>query len=340
MIMSDVKLLNMYRIMKIIRYFEETILDLYQRNIVRGAAHLSIGQEAIAAGVCEVLNNEDHILTTHRGHGHCLAKGADPKYMFAELLGRYEGYCKGKGGSMHISDYSSGILCANGIVGGGLPISVGAGLAKKLNQKDSIIVCFFGDGAVGQGAFHESLNLSSIWQLPILFVCENNNFAISTKSSDSIAIPKISELASVYGMKAKTINGNELVEVFQTTNEMKSYILEEGGPAFIQADTYRLAGHYIGDSESYRNKSDTKIEWENEPILLFEKWIKNNKPGLINKLPKIDAESKKTIEDASKFGVECSPPPLETVYEDVFNKTGFAWERREVNEKNFSAQSN
>lgn len=333
-------LLSMYRKMKIIRYFEETILGLYQRNFVRGAAHLSIGQEAIAAGVCEGLSTEDHILTTHRGHGHCLAKGADPKYMFAELLGKAEGYCKGKGGSMHISDFDSGILCANGIVGGSLPIAVGAGLAKKLYKGQSIVVSFFGDGAVGQGAFHESLNLASVWKLPIMYVCENNCYAISTHMEKSLAPRSISALASAYDMEAVTIDGNSLIEVYQTAVEMKNRILQKGGPVFIQANTYRLSGHYIGDSETYRQKAEIKEQWAIEPIIIFENWVKANRPELLEALPAIDREVKETILAAAEYAVQCRAPSLETALEDVFNRNGPAWERSSVCESDFCTASN
>ncbi len=333
-------LLNMYRKMKTIRYFEETIQDLYQRNIVRGAAHLSIGQEAIAAGVCEILAKEDHILTTHRGHGHCLAKGADPKYMFAELLGKEEGYCKGKGGSMHISDYSSGILCANGIVGASLPIAVGAGLARKIDKAKSIIVSFFGDGAVGQGAFHESLNLATVWKLPILYVCENNCYAISTHVSKTIAPSHISTLAGAYGMQTSIVDGNNVIEVYQAAKVAKASIQEKGGPYFIQADTFRLSGHYIGDDENYRDRTDTKKHWETEPIVNFENWIKTNRPEILGNLKDIDQEIKELIKGAAEYATRCSAPQLEIALQDVFDTTGQAWVRREVRENHYSTAGN
>jgi TPP-dependent pyruvate/acetoin dehydrogenase alpha subunit len=329
----------MYRTMKKIRYFEEKIYDLYQRNIVRGAAHLSVGQEAIAAGVCEVLSPEDHVLSTHRGHGHCLAKGADPTRMFAELLGKADGYCKGKGGSMHISDFASGILCANGIVGGGLPIAVGAGLAKSLKRTPSIIVCFFGDGAVGQGVFHESLNLAQVWQLPILYVCENNGFAISTPAKRTIATQNISELAAAYGMPAVTIDGNDMIEVYQTARTSKEHILEHGGPAFIEGHTYRLSGHYIGDDERYRDREETKQQWASEPIAVFENWAQTNRPELIDVLEEIDQQVKEEISTAAETAVQGDEPPLEVALQDVFNKTGPAWDRRTIRESDFGTTS-
>lgn len=337
---SNETLLRIYRKLKEIRFFEEKIKELYQRNLVQGAAHLSIGEEAIAVGVCENLDNDDHILTTHRGHGHCLAKGAEPKYMFAELLGKYEGYCKGKGGSMHISDYSSGILCANGIVGGGLPISVGAGLSKKQRKDPGIIVCFFGDGAVCQGSFHESLNMAAVWELPILYVCENNRFAISTRTSYSIAPDSISDFASGYGITSKTINGNNVLDVYSTVKEMKGEILEKGGPAFIQADTYRLAGHYIGDDQKYREREETNDMWKEEPVAVFEDWLSKNRKELFSELTEIEQEVRDLIDTAADFAVKGTMPPLETALSDVFNKTGQAWERRQVCEKDYSTPSN
>jgi TPP-dependent pyruvate/acetoin dehydrogenase alpha subunit len=336
---SETTLLNLYRKMKTIRYFEEAILDLYKRALMRGAAHLCIGEEAVAAGVCEALTTDDYILSTHRGHGHCLAKGADPRYMMAEMLGKQSGYCKGKGGSMHISDFSVGVLCANGIVGGGLPISVGAGLASRLQNKNNIIVCFFGDGAVGQGSFHESLNLASIWQLPILFVCENNQYAISTHYSNSIAAESVAALGMAYQIESIQVDGNDVLDVFQKTARMKQKILEHQGPKLIEAHTYRLRGHYIGDTEEYREKKEVKEHWKKEPIDRFEKWMAKNKPLMLKEMTRIDEESLSTIEDSVAFGMDAPAPDPETALRDVFNKSPY-WEKKVINERDYRSAGN
>jgi TPP-dependent pyruvate/acetoin dehydrogenase alpha subunit len=325
--------------MKMIRYFEEAIESLYRKNMIRGSAHLYIGEEAIAAGICEVLDKEDYILSTHRGHGHSIAKGLNPNFMMSELLGKKHGYCKGKGGSMHIGDSKEGILCSNGIVGGGMPISVGAGLAVKLNKKDNVIVCFFGDGAICQGNFHESLNMAAVWNLPIIFVCENNQWAISTNTKDTVAAKDIAALARAYGMKAVSIDGNDVNEVYKTAVEMREEVIKGNGPVFIEAKTYRLSGHYAGDSEVYRTKEEIQDAWKEEPIAVFEKWISENKQELLEEFRKIDKECKGIMEEAVEFALNDSDPDLSTATEDMF-VYGSAWERRDINENNFSQTGN
>ena len=232
--------------------------------------HLSIGQEATATGACLALEKEDLITSTHRGHGHCLAKGADPYKMFAELLGREDGYCRGRGGSMHIADLSNGNLGANGIVGGSLTISVGAALSFQLQKKENIVLCFFGDGAVNEGSFHEALNLASLWNLPVLFLCENNQYGMSMASSKAVAGESIASRGESYGIKSAQIDGNDVEEVYETVKKFKNEILETKSPRFIEAVTYRYRGHSKSDRNLYRT-SDEINYWkeEKDPIKRF-----------------------------------------------------------------------
>ena len=243
---------------------------MFSRGLLHGTMHLSIGQEATATGACLALEKEDLITSTHRGHGHCLAKGADPYKMFAELLGREDGYCRGRGGSMHIADLSNGNLGANGIVGGSLTISVGAALSFQLQKKENIVLCFFGDGAVNEGSFHEALNLASLWNLPVLFLCENNQYGMSMASSKAVAGESIASRGESYGIKSTHIDGNDVEEVYETVKKFKNEILETKSPRFIEAVTYRYRGHSKSDRNLYRT-SDEINYWkeEKDPIKRF-----------------------------------------------------------------------
>lgn len=256
--------------MMLIRLFEEALEEMFSRGLLHGTMHLSIGQEATAAGACLALEKEDLITSTHRGHGHCLAKGADPYKMFAELLGREDGYCRGRGGSMHIADLSNGNLGANGIVGGSLTISVGAALSFQLQKKENIVLCFFGDGAVNEGSFHEALNLASLWNLPVLFLCENNQYGMSMASSKAVAGESIASRGESYGIKSVQIDGNDVEKVFKTVKNFKNEILETKSPRFIEAVTYRYRGHSKSDRNLYRT-SDEINYWneEKDPIKRF-----------------------------------------------------------------------
>jgi pyruvate dehydrogenase E1 component alpha subunit len=256
--------------MMLIRLFEEALEEMFSRGLLHGTMHLSIGQEATAAGACLALEKEDLITSTHRGHGHCLAKGADPYKMFAELLGREDGYCRGRGGSMHIADLSNGNLGANGIVGGSLTISVGAALSFQLQKKENIVLCFFGDGAVNEGSFHEALNLASLWSLPVLFLCENNQYGMSMASSKAVAGESIASRGESYGIKSVQIDGNDVEKVFKTVKNFKNEILETKSPRFIEAVTYRYRGHSKSDRNLYRT-SDEINYWkeEKDPIKRF-----------------------------------------------------------------------
>ena len=253
-----------------IRRFEEAVDDLFARGLMHGTMHLSIGQEASATGTCLALRPDDAITSTHRGHGHCIAKGASLERMMAELLAKEDGYCRGRGGSMHIADVATGNLGANGIVAGGIPIAVGAALSYQLQGLDRVVVSFFGDGATNEGAFHEALNLAAIWQLPVVFLCENNKYGMSFSTEKSIAVDQIAERAPAYGMPGVTVDGNDVDAVHAATAEAVQRARSGGGPTLVEAETYRWKGHSKSDKNVYRTREEI-AEWrERDPILAFE----------------------------------------------------------------------
>jgi acetoin:2,6-dichlorophenolindophenol oxidoreductase subunit alpha len=259
------------RKMYLIRRFEEGAEESYMRGLIHGTMHLSIGQEASAVGICMALTDEDQITSTHRGHGHSIAKGADVKRMFAEFFGKTTGYCRGRGGSMHIADVSKGNLGANGIVGGGIPIAVGAALTAKTLKTGKVAVSFFGDGANNEGAFHEALNMASIWRLPVVFVCENNGYGMSTSVGRSTAVPNIADRAAAYGMPGVIVDGNVLSEVAEAAHEAVERARSGEGPTLIECKTYRYRGHSKSDRNRYRTKEEIE-QWmtSRDPIALFE----------------------------------------------------------------------
>lgn len=266
-------LLDQYRTMARIRAFELAGRRLGQENRLAGTLHLSIGQEAVAAGVCANLSRHDRITTTHRGHGHCLAKGADPGRMFAELFGRATGYCKGRSGSMHIADTSTGNLGANAIVGGGVPIAVGAALASSVLEGEWIAVTFFGDGAVGEGIVHESLNLAALWSLPVIFACENNHYAELSPVADVLALSDISQIAVPFGIPSRRVDGNDVRQVDAAAADAVHRARTGGGPTFLEFDTYRQAGHFEGDQMRYRTKEEAASWAERDPLVLAERQL-------------------------------------------------------------------
>jgi acetoin:2,6-dichlorophenolindophenol oxidoreductase subunit alpha len=258
------------RRMHLIRLFEEGAEEAYMRGLIHGTMHLSIGQEASAVGATMHLRRTDYITSTHRGHGHCIGKGADPKRMFAEFFGKEEGYCRGRGGSMHIADVESGNLGANGIVGGGIPIAVGAALAIKKQKRDDVAVCFFGDGASNEGAFHEALNMAAIWKLPVIFVCENNKYGMSVSTERSMAVKDVAERASSYNMPGVIVDGNSIADVSEAMLAATERARAGGGPSLVECKTYRTRGHSRSDRNRYRTKEEIE-EWKlRDPILAFE----------------------------------------------------------------------
>ncbi len=309
---------ELFRTMVKIRRFDETVIQLYADGEIPGFMHLYIGEEAVAAGVCAALNKSDYITSTHRGHGHCIAKGGRLDYMMAELFGRKTGYCKGKGGSMHIADLDIGILGANGIVSGGIPTAVGAAVGIQYQDDDRVAVSFFGDGATNVGQFHEACNLASIWELPVIFVCENNLFAQTTPRTEHQKIKDVAARASAYDMPAVTVDGNDVIEVYQAAKEAVKRARDGGGPTFIECKTYRWRGHWEGDPQPYRTQDEVK-EWKLKcPITRFRRYLIENKVMLKQDLESID----KIIEDELQKAVEfarISPfPEPEEALDDVY----------------------
>lgn len=266
--------LDLYRVMRRIRRFEVRAVQLFGEGKIWGTIHSYAGEEAIATGLSAHLRDDDWITSTHRGHGHCIAKRAGVDRMFAELLGRESGYCRGRGGSMHIADTSKGNLGANGIVGGGIPIATGAALTAKLTKSDRVAVAYFGDGAANQGTFHESLNLAAIWKLPAIYVCENNQYAETNPTRDAFAIGDLSVRAASYGMPGVAVNGQDVRETYRVFGEAVARARRGEGPTLVVADTYRYEGHWYGDPQPYRTKDEIE-DWRTnrDPLLLARGWI-------------------------------------------------------------------
>ncbi|MCD4526508.1 thiamine pyrophosphate-dependent dehydrogenase E1 component subunit alpha [Nocardioides sp. cx-173] len=263
-----------------IRRFEEAVDDLFARGLMHGTMHLSIGQEASATGVCMALRPDDAITSTHRGHGHCIGKGADLTRMMAELLAKETGYCRGRGGSMHIADVATGNLGANGIVAGGIPIATGAALAYRMRGEDRVVACFFGDGATNEGAFHEAVNLAAIWKLPVVFVCENNKYGMSFSTEKSMAVENIADRAAAYGIPGVTVDGNDVSAVYEATRTAVDRARAGEGPTLVENLTYRWKGHSKSDKNLYRTKEEIS-EWRAlDPILRFEHDLKES--GLLS----------------------------------------------------------
>ena len=259
------------RKMHLIRRFEESAEDAYMRGLVHGTMHLSIGQEASAVGICTALEPTDYITSTHRGHGHCIAKGAKVARMLAEFFGKEDGYCRGRGGSMHIADVATGNLGANGIVGGGIPIAVGVALSMKKQRRPCVVVSFFGDGANNEGAFHEALNMASIWKLPVVFVCENNGYGMSTSTERSTAVKDVAERARAYSMPGVIVDGNDFAQVAQAAFDAVERARRGDGPSLIESKTYRIRGHSRSDRNRYRTKEEIDAWLARDPILAFER---------------------------------------------------------------------
>ncbi len=317
---SKEMMLDHYRRMKTIREFEERIMDLYARGLVPGLAHLYVGEEAVASGVCAALNQDDYITSTHRGHGHVIAKGADLKRMMAELFGKKTGYCKGKGGSMHIADMEAGILGANGIAGGGLPIATGAAWSAKWRKTQQVAVCFFGDDASNNGTFHESLNLASIHKLPVVFVCENNLYGISVCQAKHMAITDIAIRATAYDIPGVTVDGNDVIEVHQAAFKAVERARAGEGPTLIECKTYRWRGHHEGDPNQggrYRNTDEIQAWKDKCPIARLAAKMLQNKQINQKGLKDIDLQVSQAIDEAVAFAEKSEFPELEEMYIDV-----------------------
>jgi acetoin:2,6-dichlorophenolindophenol oxidoreductase subunit alpha len=314
---SKKKQLELYLKMVQTRNFEETAARLFIEGKVHGTAHFCIGEEATGVGVCSALEEKDYILQTHRGHNQGIGKNMDINLMMAEFLGKETGYCKGKGGCMHIADFSKGSLGANGIVGGGLPLAVGAALSLKYLKQDQITVCFFGDGAANEGTFHESLNLASVWKLPVLFVCTNNFYGMSTHVNKAMNISDIAVRAKSYGIKGKAIDGNDVVNIFEETNKAKAYV-KKNGPMLLVLNTYRWMGHSKSDPQAYRTKDEVN-EWKKKcPIARHEKYLITEGIATKKELDKIDKQAVQDIKDAVAFAESSPEPKIENIFDDVY----------------------
>jgi pyruvate dehydrogenase E1 component alpha subunit len=311
-------LIKFYRTMVQIRRFEEKVDELFLSGVIPGFIHLYIGEEAIATGVCGNLRQIDLITSTHRGHGHCIAKGAEVKRMMAEIYGKRTGYCKGKGGSMHIADFSIGMLGANGVVGGGYNIATGAALAAKLRDSGQVTVCFFGDGASNRGTFHEAVNLASAWKLPVIFVLELNQYASTTPYRTTCNVENISDRAAGYGIPGVVVDGNDVLAVYEVAKTAVKRARDGLGPTFIEAKTYRIKGHFVGDPEKYRSREEVEAQKENCPIKRFKKKLLTDNLLSASELELIEATINGEIKAAVKFA-EVSPwPDLKEVWDDLF----------------------
>jgi acetoin:2,6-dichlorophenolindophenol oxidoreductase subunit alpha len=312
--------IRMYRRMVMIRLFEEQVNELYTRALMPGLAHLYVGEEAVAVGICEALQPSDYITSTHRGHGHCVAKGASPDRMFAELLGKEAGYCRGKGGSMHIADPATGNLGANAIVGGSAGIATGAALSAKRLGTGQVAVCFFGEGALGQGVLYEVMNLAALWKLPVIYVCENNLYTEYTHYSETTA-GNILARGTAFGVHAESVDGQDVRAVHATAQKLVDRARKGEGPAFLLCNTYRYTGHHVGDinREYYRSKQEEQMwKTERDPIKNFAAWMIEQKITDAAKLEAMEREVRAEMKAAVEFAIAAPYPTTDEVDQDVY----------------------
>lgn len=309
---------ELLRQMYTIRAFEEMAEQLYTLGKVHGTMHLSIGMEASAVGAIAALRPDDLILSTHRGHGHCIAKGADLKRMMAEFMGKETGYCRGRGGSMHIADVQGGNLGANGVVGGGLATAMGVGLGLKMQGSDRICLCFFGDGAANLGPFHESLNMAAIWRLPVVYVCENNQYAMSFSVKRAFAIDRISDRAAAYGMPGTTVDGNDLLAVREAVSEAVQRAAGGGGPSLIENVTYRWRGHSKSDANRYRTQEEIEAWKRKCPIARFRERLIAGGELTETEANEIERRARADIDAAVAFAEASPEPDLSAIEEGVY----------------------
>ena len=320
-ILDRSRLIELHEKMLTIRVFEERVFELYGQNLVPGTIHLYAGEEAVAVGVCSHLLDDDYIVSTHRGHGHCIAKGARLDRTMAEILGRKDGYCQGKGGSMHIADFSKGMLGATAVVGAGIPIATGAGLSIKLRGTKQVAACFFGDGASNQGTFHEGINLAAIWRLPVLFICENNLYAMGTRQSQAMIVPDIAERARAYGIPGILVKGNDVLEVFKAAKEAVERARGGNGPTLVECKTYRRMGHSRMDPAAYRPRAEVDEWLRNDPI-------RRSKDELLRmgisdaELAKIEARVSDAVNTAAEFALNSPFPDSKEAFEGVYCQEG------------------
>ncbi|MDO8685437.1 MAG: thiamine pyrophosphate-dependent dehydrogenase E1 component subunit alpha [Clostridiales bacterium] len=317
------KLQEMYLKMHVIRNFEENIKELYKKNLCYGGMHLSVGEEGCAVGACSVLRLGDKIVTSHRGHGHSIAKGADVNRMTAELMGKSTGLCKGKGGSMHILDMSCGALGAQGIVGAQIPIAIGSAISARLHGLDYVSVSFFGEGAANTGSFHEGINMASIMALPVVFICQNNGYAVSFSSERSMKVKNVADRATAYGIPGIIADGNNIFEVYDAVEEAVERARGGEGPTLIELKTYRWYGHYVGDPCDYRTREEEN-HWKEhrDPIKHMRNFLLENNIFNEEKIAGMEKNAVKIIDDANKYAESCPEPAESDLFEDVYYKIG------------------
>jgi pyruvate dehydrogenase E1 component alpha subunit len=313
-------LLWIYERMRLIRTFEDKVAELFAQGLLPGFVHLYAGEEAIAVGVCAHLTDRDYITSTHRGHGHCIAKGVDVNAMMAELFGKATGACKGKGGSMHIADVSKGMLGANGIVGGGGPLACGSALTARVTGSDSVTVCFFGDGAAEQGTMHEAMNLAAIWKLPVVFVCENNLYAESTPWFYHCAAKEIADRGTAYNIPGVLVDGTDVFAVYEAAGEAVGRARRGEGPTLIEARAFRYYGHFQGDPLTYRTPEEEAEYRRRDPIDQFRRRVLERNLLTAAELDAIDARAREIVEAAVRFAQESPYPAPEECLTDVYVK--------------------
>jgi TPP-dependent pyruvate/acetoin dehydrogenase alpha subunit len=314
------QLADVYYRMWLIRCFDDSAMEQYRRDRIRGTTHAYIGEEAVAVGACAALRRDDYITSTHRGHGHCLAKGGDPKRMMAELLGKSTGYCKGKGGSMHIADLDLGILGANGIVGGGISIATGAAYSADLRGSGQVTVCFFGDGASNQGILMEAANMAALWKLPVIYLCEENKYAEFSPSLPFIAVERIELKAQAFGLPGVTVDGNDVLAVYETVRMAAERARRGDGPSLLVAQTYRIEGHTVGDPLTYRPEGEAEA-WrapERDPIQRFGRYLVEQSDFSEAELQALQQKAEDEIQAAVDFALSSADPAIGTLWEDVY----------------------
>ncbi|HEY7418211.1 MAG TPA: thiamine pyrophosphate-dependent dehydrogenase E1 component subunit alpha [Ktedonobacteraceae bacterium] len=316
--LSTQQLCSLLKTMYRIRAFEEKVDELFMRGEIHGTTHLSIGEEATAAGALIALRPNDYITSTHRGHGHCIAKGADLNLMLAELLGKETGYCRGRGGSMHIADVQAGNLGANGVVGGGIPIATGVGLSIKLRKQDSVCLCFFGDGASNEGTFHESINMAAIWDLPVIFLCENNQYGMSMSTSRSMRSESIAQRAASYGIPGTRVDGNDTFAVYEAVYQAAQRARAGQGPALIESYTYRYKGHSKSDQNRYRTRDEIRSWQKRDPIHILAAYLVEHAIIDQKTVKQEEAAAYQAIEDAYQFAVKSPDPNPDELLEGVY----------------------
>ena len=312
--------LHMYRQMVRIRAFEENANQLYLNAKMPGLTHMYVGQEAVAVGICEALENRDRITSTHRGHGHCLAKGAEFREMFCELLGKAEGYCGGKGGSMHIADQDNGNLGANAIVGGSMGIATGAALSAKLLGTNGVTVCFFGDGATAQGLWYEVMNMAALWQLPVIYACENNGYSEYTPTAE-VAAGSLKARAEAFGIESHGVDGQDVLAVHNLTQGLVNRLRNGEGPFFMELETYRFHGHHVGDiNRSYYRSKDEEASWQagRDPIANFGQWLVNQDIANSEELAAVVQGIHEDAEAAVRYALDAPYPDPDEADTHVF----------------------